>query len=216
MQRFKKINHRLILFFSLFILLIVAAGLSIFSIRNTPNGLTREWWAGWAQNLSTDLLGAITTYLLFELIIARRQREEENERDLNRRKSWLIEHLKSTNNQESLKALDELSEYDWLFDGSLKQAFLREANLEGADLRQADLREADLRGAIFKNAQMMFTNLSGAYLVGCDFEGAKNLDQAIFDKNTRMPDGRYWKPNINMQSFTQLKEQPASISKEDP
>lgn len=210
MERFKKANHRLILFFVLMILLLVSAGLSLFSLIQTPEGSSDEWWAGWAQNLSTDLLGAIVTYLLFELIIARRQREEEYQQDVNRRKAWLIEHLRSSNNQEALKALEELSEHEWLYDGSLKQVFLREANLEGANLRQADLRGADLRGANLKHTQLMFANLSGAYLVGADLEGAKNIEQAVFDQDTRLPNGRYWKPGINVQAFTESKKPESS------
>ncbi len=211
MKKSKKIDPRMVLILILLILMTLSVVLSLFSVRNSPSGLTREWWAGWAQNLSTDLLGAIVTYLLFELIFARRQRQEETEKDITRRKTWLIEHLRSPQNADALKALDEISEHNWLFDGSLKKAYLRDANLEGADLRQADLRGADLRGANLKNSEMMFANLTGAYLVGANLEGANDLPQAIFDTNTRLPDGRFWKPGADVQAFTKPKPEVKSL-----
>lgn len=202
MNPFKTINHRLILWLVLIILLVLAILLSAFSIANTAS-TPIEWWSNWAQNVSTDMLGAILTYLLFELIIARRQRQEEEERENNRRRFWLIERLGSANNQEALRALDELSEKKWLYDGSLKSATLRDANLEGADLRQADFRDVDLRGAILKKANLMHANFSGAYLVGVDFEGAIDIDKAEYNEETRLPDKRYWQKHINMRVYIQ-------------
>lgn len=65
----------------------------------------------------------------------------------------------------------------------LAGAQLSNARLSGADLREADLRKANLRGA----------DLRGAKLKGADLSGAKHLTQAqiekaIGDHRTRLPD----------------------------
>src|SRR6266567_1796075 len=58
----------------------------------------------------------------------------------------------------------------------LREAYLRNANLEGADLTGADLREAylrraDLRGADLKDANLEGANLRRAILRGANLEG---------------------------------------------
>jgi uncharacterized protein YjbI with pentapeptide repeats len=70
-----------------------------------------------------------------------------------------------------------------LGEATLVGAQLRDARLCGADLRDADLRNAKLRGA----------DLRGAKLRGADLRGARHLTQeqierAIGDQSTRLPD----------------------------
>src|SRR6266568_4635194 len=61
-------------------------------------------------------------------------------------------------------------------EADLREAYLRNANLEGADLTGADLREAylrraDLRGADLKDANLEGANLRRAILRGANLEG---------------------------------------------
>ncbi|HWS57514.1 MAG TPA: pentapeptide repeat-containing protein [Actinotalea sp.] len=67
----------------------------------------------------------------------------------------------------------------------LRAATLRGATLVGADLRGADLRRADLTGADLRGAR-----LQGADLTGAIFVSQAQLDSAVGDDRTRLPDGR--------------------------
>src|SRR5829696_6097336 len=87
---------------------------------------------------------------------------------------------------------------------NLSGATLSRANFSGANLQSAtlnigtrltsaDLRGADLRGANFHAAWFHSTDLSGAVLRGANFLGIVDLSQeqlelAIGDENTRLPD----------------------------
>src|SRR5215213_9361861 len=91
-----------------------------------------------------------------------------------------------------------------LSEANLPGANLSGANLSGANLQSAtlnigtrltsaDLRGADLRGANFHAAWFHSTDLSGADLRGANFLGIVDLSQeqlelAIGDENTRLPD----------------------------
>ena len=81
---------------------------------------------------------------------------------------------------------------------SLRGLYLRNASLPGADLskgnlskaflREADLSNANLNGADLWDTTLRDANLSGADLRGTNL-GEANLAGAIFDKNTKLPDG---------------------------
>ena len=55
-------------------------------------------------------------------------------------KAQLINQLKSQNDAEALKAVEQLREKGWLTDRTLFKADLRGANLVGADLRRCAIR----------------------------------------------------------------------------
>jgi uncharacterized protein YjbI with pentapeptide repeats len=61
------------------------------------------------------------------------------------------------------------------------------ANLRGADLRGANLNHAKLHGSVFENA-----NLLGA-----------EIEYALFDDQTVLPDGIHWEPHTDLERFTQ-------------
>lgn len=83
----------------------------------------------------------------------------------------------------------------WLVEIDLAGANLNRANLRGANLRSTDLR-ANLAGADLRIANLGAADLRGAYLIGADLEGAE------FYETTRLPDGTYWTPDIDMARFT--------------
>lgn len=70
----------------------------------------------------------------------------------------------------------------------LRESDLRGSNLSHAYFREADLRRADLRGVNFEG-----TDLEDADLRGADLRDAKNLtreqlDTAVVDETTRLPE----------------------------
>jgi uncharacterized protein YjbI with pentapeptide repeats len=93
----------------------------------------------------------------------------------------------------------------------LTNTFLREANLTGTDLRGANLTGAhlgfanltDANLAIMKltDAELIRTTLTGANLSRANLIGA-DLTDAIFDKNTTMPNGEKWHAGMDLAMFT--------------
>ena len=65
-----------------------------------------------------------------------------------------------------------------LIRADLRGAILEEANLSGADLREANLSGADLREA----------NLSGANIIGAESLTKEQIESAITDEDTKLPD----------------------------
>jgi hypothetical protein len=77
---------------------------------------------------------------------------------------------------------------------NLSHSDLRQANLTLADLKGADLRGADLRGANLVGARLIGVDLAGANICGADLGTAEDLtteelEDAIGDENTKLPEG---------------------------
>ena len=75
----------------------------------------------------------------------------------------------------------------------LSGAFARRTDFSEANLQDANLSGADLTNAILRNANLKGANLKGTILKGADLRGAKNLtkDQlegAVVDDHTLLPD----------------------------
>ncbi|MCQ0986834.1 pentapeptide repeat-containing protein [Jiella marina] len=71
--------------------------------------------------------------------------------------------------------------------------FLRRLDFTGINLSDANLRNADAKNAIFARVNFSNADLTGTDLRGADLTGAKNLtieqlQVAIVDENTRLPD----------------------------
>ena len=71
---------------------------------------------------------------------------------------------------------------------SLVDADLRRANLTGADLSGADLSTADFTGATIRNARFNSANISGAVLIDTVGLEQKQLDEALGDSDTAVPE----------------------------
>ena len=76
---------------------------------------------------------------------------------------------------------------------SLSGADLSGADFSGASLSETDLRRADLSGANLSETDLRRVNLSRANLSRADLSGAKDLtreqvESAVTDENTRLPD----------------------------
>lgn len=81
----------------------------------------------------------------------------------------------------------------------------QEANLVIAKLDDAVLIKANLQGAQMQKAKLIKVDLTEADLSGADLSGATlkawSLEDAIFDKNTILPDGNNWHPDTDMSVY---------------
>lgn len=113
--------------------LVIFAMLGIFALTLWQSaldngGIDGAWTSGLWLNFATELLGAILTFALFEILINANNRQEE-----------LLRQARSHDNNTALHAINELRALGYLFDGTLHGVNLRGANLAGADLRGASL-----------------------------------------------------------------------------
>jgi hypothetical protein len=119
------------------------------------------WGKECCLNLGTELLGAVTTYILLDLVLGTRQRKE-----------LLIARMGSSVRDVAVSAVEELKQESWLTDGSLQGAYLYRANLNRAYLHRANLREAYLFHANLRKAELPWANLHRADLRMADLNGA--------------------------------------------
>jgi hypothetical protein len=71
---------------------------------------------------------------------------------------------------------------------SLVGADLTDSNLQGADLSGADLTSANFTGAQLRGARLNSANISGAVLVGSVGLEQRQLDEALGDSDTAVPE----------------------------
>jgi hypothetical protein len=167
--------------------------------RTTEN--TDDWLSGLTSNLATEMVGAVITFVMFELIIGGRQEQEKTQKQTAEEKARLIRDLGSSVNDVAQKASEELRARGWLLDGSLQGANLSKANLQGANLEEAELKEANLFLANLQGAFLGVADLQAANLSGANLQGA-SLDWTQFSENTTLPNGKKWRPETDMRRFT--------------
>lgn len=170
--------------FVLIVLLSVTCALSGFSLLMNEGGFTKNWWSGWALNFSTEILGAIVIYLLFERLIGGVEQREQAQKAVLELRDTLKFKLGSSFSEGSKSAADDLRRYGWLTDGSLNGV-----NLHEADLKEANLYNANMNGAVmtmvqaskanFFNISLENANLTWAALYGANLSHA-NLKNALF------------------------------------
>lgn len=153
------------------ILLSVALFSGLFSLSRQTT--FDSWLESYMQNLSTELLGAIFTFILFEIFIGRRH-------DSKNQKQRLLVEMRNQNNGIATNAVRQMRSNGWLMDGSLK-----DCNLRNANLKYANFAEADLRGVNFYNANIEHVNFFNAY----------------FDNTTILPDGTKWFSGIDLKRY---------------
>jgi len=198
------------------ILLSVAIGTSVLSamVHVTLNqSVTLEWGEGWLQNFSTEMFGALFTFLLLERIVGARQQREAEQRKIEQEKQNLIIQMRSEGNAIAKNAVRQLRARGWLEDGSLQGLDFRDANLQGAKLRDANLQNVSLKGADLRKASLVGANLQdadleaanlegaelrrarlqGAYLENANLQGA-DVDAVELDKDTILPNGVNYNP----------------------
>jgi hypothetical protein len=144
-------------------------------------------WRSFTLRLETELMGAMVLYVLLDPAIGRMVRSEEQreaerqrmeaereaeKRRIAREKARLVEEMGSNVRDVAVAAAEKLSQRQWLYDGTLCDAYLacaslRDADLARARLQRADLHRAELAGghlyrASLREADLSFANLEGA------------------------------------------------------
>lgn len=93
-----------------------------------------------------------------------------------------------------------------LSEGNLREAKLLEADLTGARLRGAHLAQGDFRRALLRSTDLTGANLWHTRLEAADLRGAilfgSNLQHALFDPETIMPDGLNWSDALDVERYT--------------
>ena len=132
-------------------------------------------------------------------------------------KKKIIAELGNEDSSIAANAMYQLDKYGWIDDGSLKNAKLMGANLfeaflnggvdlSGVDLSEATLHRADLTDSNLENATLNQADLRGSLLFGTKLFNATlreaNLEGAVFDENTILPDGTHWTEETDMTRFT--------------
>jgi hypothetical protein len=144
---------------------IAIMGMLYYLIKDIPGNY--PGWFTFYGDIHAELIGiGITVLILGNADQALRIRQE---------KQRLILQMGSPDNALAIEAVRQLESKGWLYDGTIKRAYLKEANLERVDLEGADLEGVNLAGANLKGA-----NLDGADLEGANLECA-NLEVAIMD-----------------------------------
>src|SRR5262245_15776784 len=115
-------------FLVMFALLGIAA-LAVWQSAVDNGGIGAAWTSGLWLNFATEVLGAILSSSMFEILTNANNHAEE-----------LVRQLRSHDNHTVQAALNELRAVGYLFDGTLHGANLRGANLTGADLRGASIK----------------------------------------------------------------------------
>jgi hypothetical protein len=179
--------------FVLAILVGVAVWGVLESIRMVGGTPDNEWWSGLWQNFSTEIIGAIITFILFELVVGaqrdREQKKEQQKRDL----APLMRRAHSRHNHIALAALEELRILGMLPDGALAYMEWRGSNWRDANLYDANLREADLTNADLYQADLVSADLTGAIVSDEQLASCDIMYQAI------MPDGRRYDGRYRLQ-----------------
>jgi len=157
----------------------------------------RAWLAGFLRSFSTGILGALSTFLLVELILRGVQRRQEEERD----EALRAEAEVKTRKRLQVSAIARLAQAE--DDPRIRQTILEEMKSldllmgvcfpRGIDLREADLNNTDLSQATLVDANLRNANLQHARLHGANMRLASlrfaNLEDAdLSDADLRWAD----------------------------
>lgn len=173
------------------IFLVALAVLLIAYVKESPVDCW-QWIGNLAQNVVTEMFGAIVTFLLIDRVLGGRQRKREAEEKHKQDRLNAIAHLRQANSTESHQAVLDDMEARHLLKGAdlrgiiLVEADLRGFNLVGANLSSANLSKATLVGANLSNANLSKATLFEANLSGADLNDANligaNLSKANLSK----------------------------------
>jgi hypothetical protein len=171
-SKLKNISNREVLY----LLITWTVVLSVLSVLTNEGQFTLQWLSDWSQNFSTEMLGAIMTFLLFEKIISEREKKKEHEQQKKTKIKNLISELRSDDKATAKSAHQKIADNGWWLDGSLIAA-----DLSGADLHGCSLHRANLLGANLQGANLSGATLGSSDLVGADLSDAKLVDAILND-----------------------------------
>jgi hypothetical protein len=131
----------------------------------------------WLLSLGTEIIGAALAYVVFNMVIGRREKLLERRVAKEQEKQDLITRMGSEIRETAITAVEQLRQRGCLTDGSLQGKNLSRAALSGAVLSDADLRGAILVLAHLDDAHLCRANLSRSIMMSVDLDGA-NLSRA--------------------------------------
>jgi uncharacterized protein YjbI with pentapeptide repeats len=153
-------------------LLMTMAFVSVFvSALSNSAHTDGDWFAGLFSNLGTEMIGAVLTYGLFEIILGGQEKEAATKT----RKQELLLQMRSQDNERAREAIELIRHHGWLIDGSLHGANCEKTNWQEMDLREAHLEEMSLSGAKLQGTMFHKANLKGAKLGGANLHQANLL-----------------------------------------
>lgn len=175
--------------YALAVLAGIAVFTAIFSLVITRER-KREWWAAWLQGISTEMIGAIVTVILFSVIVGEAERDQAELES----QAQLVRQMRSTINTEAIRAVEELRLQDWYIVAA------NNGDFEGANLSGANLQGFHLRGASFVSANLEGANLSWTLAEGANFFYANltdaDLTRAVLDTAS------FWNANLSGANLT--------------
>jgi hypothetical protein len=176
----------------LLFLVVIAVSTSVFSAILNPDKVDKAWWSGWLQNLSAEMIGAVVTFLLFDMIVkAHQERIQKMEREA-QHKRHLVRKAGNIEKAIALDALNEMRERHWI---SGERSILQNEDFYNADWSGANLDTANLRSARLRHA-----NLQGAFLVNAYLTNAI-LRDVTFNADTTLPDDTQYDPNKGVEQL---------------
>jgi hypothetical protein len=156
------------------VLLLIAIITSLISYSLIDSDNVKSWVISWLQNLSTEIIGALITYLLLNLIVEGYNKRQESEQK--RKEAQLHGYtriMQAKGPEEKQLILNEMERLNLLQGADLRGADLVGVFLAGMNLQEVNLSLAQLRGADLSGAQLQAANLSHADLAGANLKGAE-------------------------------------------
>lgn len=197
------------------------------SLREQMKDSSRDWWAEFWQGISTEMVGAIMTTIIFGIALVFFQESQAEQR----LQEDLVFQMSSPTNSFAIQAVRRLDREGWLTDGTLNRADLANGDLSNArlngaqmiavNLTDANLSNAFLTNAILVDAMLDDANLNNTFLLRADLENVDfgdadlssayllaanlkdaDLSSAGFDESTTLPDGARWTAEEDLARFT--------------
>lgn len=182
------------------LLTLIFASLITFVLAGYFNGeLDKEWLSNAFLNFSTELMGAIVAFILFDLILGKRQERENEALNREQKKLTYLAQMQSEDNSLALIGARLLKSIGCFEDGSLKGVNLEFANLFDSSLNSINLQKATLCNANFSSSFMLKANLKDTDSGYANFSRA-NLWNADLSTGhfyyVDFSNTRFWRANL--------------------
>lgn len=161
-------------------------------------------------NLAPELAGIVVAVLTIDYLNERR-----NNQDL---LNQLIFQMRSKHHDVSETAITILIAKGWLYDGSLSEQQLTNADLSHANLSGAMLQGINLSGSKLRKTMLDGANLSNAWLYKCDLFEASLQDANLSNShltNTNLSNARLTSAKLNKAYLDSVDLQDAILSNAD-
>lgn len=144
-----------------------------------------DWWAwldGALQNFGTEVIGALITFGLIEILVGNREKrqqeelntlrnEERAESERKRDQLVAISELRRANSLKEIQpVLDRMKSANLLNGADLNSIDLSGTNLEDTNLENSDLSQCNLQNAKLQKSWIVKANLTKANLKGANLE----------------------------------------------